>query len=707
MLTGNLPKSYASYMVISTGLSNVGVSLDENVQRLSVLNHLTQSKNILELARSRAVFQKTGLELLYHDFTSTVPFREVRDQKARTTTEEDSLALDFLRQLKAGIIAKPDTQATMKLINEMLLAREYDHEELRKRFKIVQLGGSDFIRVTYEAEHPELVAYALNTMAKIFISMYRELMAGESIRMRKFFEQQVAGSRGNLDTKENELKSYKVEHSIIKISEQIKSVVAQINSLENLRDESAQQIEILKATIWKIESQLSNLDGAIEAYNLISLNNKVIELSDELKELEKEFLIKKYQQGSSAPDTLAKAIRGKQQALDKLVGQLWMGHYLDPQESRQKLVVRLVNSKIELEVAKAKHKIIEKRMAELRSESMKLTPMEANISKLNREIEVSEQEYLQMLDKLNLARAFESNFLSSSNLKIVEEAVVPDEPLSSKRFLLIVLAGMGSFIFGIVSTIIIEYLDVSLRTAQQVEAATQQSVILTIPQLESIHNLLDQICYQPSDFQAALLKESLRQLRHQVVTQMGRNTSILVSSFKIGEGKSFVTALLAAILAIAKFKVIIVDGNFRNPAVSQMCKSPAKFMLQDVLTKKKLLEKAISKSLMPGVDLICARSSFSNPFEAKGGGRLRKVLADIKTMYDFVLVDSSAINFFSDATELSEIVDGTLLVMKAGESFKELDKTSLGYLEDAQSELLGIVFNGVEPIFMDTLHTQS
>jgi len=690
MLTQNIPKVYETHAMLSMGLTGTSISLQDRVERFTLM---TQTRNMLELANSRTVMQLVGMHLLYHDLTAEEPFRQpVENQKKRSAAQ-----VQEVREILKGMLidkkiaALTDTQ--FHLINEFLAERRYDPRNLRSHFRIFQIGESDFLNFIFNAEHPLLVAFTLNSMAIVFIDKYRELMAGEKIRSREFFEFQTELALKKLHQREDEYEKFKEENNIVILTEQLSNLVAKINRFETLLDETRQSAASSKAMIWKIESQLSTADQVLNVSNLILLNTDVINLTNDIKKLEADYVKKRYERNQSNLTQIERQLRMKQDQLNELIHQLWLGQFIDPQISRQELATQLIDARIELEITSAKQKVIEQELIKLQEQSTYLAPLESKSTRLSREVEFAEQEYIKMLDKLNLARAEESNTLSSNHLQILEKAEVPLKPQASKRLMMVAVAGIGSVFLVIVTIFIIEYLDTSIRYVPQAEKATGSEVISGIPRISMSSGRVIDILRHPKIAERVILGESIRRLRNHVFFSAMKNKSIIITSSNAGEGKSIVASLLGTFFSFIDAKVLVVDGNFRTPVLHQLFNLKPRFVVQQVLSGKVPLTTAIQQTAIPRLDVLCSKPVLKSPLEISSHRRLVQMLNEMKDKYDYVIFDSSAMNSASDTVELIHEMDFCIHLMKSGEKFDDAGKRNLDMIKHTSTLLLGIVLN--------------
>lgn len=698
--TRKQPKIYSSYVMISMGLTGGSVSLDASAKAFELMK---QTMNMLELAKSRSVYEEVGFHLLRHDLTSDQPFRISMAENPDFTFHDIQHAVFLIDQILSDTIEVELSREENYLIKKLAKDRSYDFMALAKSFKIYQIGDSDFIRILLEDKNSEYIIFALNTITDVFIKKYRQLVAGESSRSRKFFAKQVEEAAHKLRDKEEELKAFKEENNIIMLSEQIKSVVSQLEKFEDLLDENEQTIETLKASIWKIESKFSDSNSILSSSELIIQNKEIVGLTNKLKKLEKEYLIRKYENEDNDIAGIESEINELRKKIKDLVQSRRLGNYLDPQTSRQDLASRLINNQIELEMTRARREVISREVERLNASANSFAPLEAKYAQLNREIQVAEQEYLEMLEKLNLARAYESNSLSSTNLKVVEQAFPPQYPLASKRKILVILAGLGSFIFGVMSIFIMEYFDVSLRTIKQVERLTEISAVSGVPKIDSDPENHDALLKQPQNLEQQLFKESLRNLRNHISNLDGDHHMLVMTSSKTEEGKSLLTTKLGISFARAHRRTLLVDANFRKPTLEKYLGLRPTNYIQDVLFGNLSLDEGITETGIENLSVLCAKESDDSITEIGGLAPLHRFIQEMKESFDMILFDTPAMNGYSDTMEILNEADISLFIVKSGNTFHEADRRNLHMLKKSKARLVGVVLNEMGWDFLDPI----
>lgn len=193
------------------------------------------------------------------------------------------------------------------------------------------------------------------------------------------------------------------------------------------------------------------------------------------------------------------------------------------------------------------------------------------------------------------------------------------------------------------------------------------------------------------------LKEAYKTLRTNVnfaLTDEERCKVITVTSSLRSEGKSITALNLSISFAQADKKVLVIDCDMRRPKVHRLLSVSSPFGLSNVLMDSSLLVGAILPVPEFGVDVLLAGDIPPNPSELLGSSRMENLLEHLKTVYDYIILDSPPVNMVTDAVVLAPLTSGILFVIRS----KQTDKYALSYameqLEYAKVKVLGFVYNG-------------
>lgn len=209
---------------------------------------------------------------------------------------------------------------------------------------------------------------------------------------------------------------------------------------------------------------------------------------------------------------------------------------------------------------------------------------------------------------------------------------------------------------------------------------------------------------QPARFELAALDEpggavaeSIRQLRaalSKAVEQGGHKTVLFVGGMP-GSGATCVVTNLAASLALAERKALVIDANFRRPGVHLVFDMEPAPGLGEVLAGQATLHDAIRPTEAPGLDVLPAGSAANRISERLTTNAISRILSQAREVYDFVLIDTAPAMISSDAMALANRCDAVVLVVRAMGEKRGLISRVLAQLEEMRAKTLGVTINRV------------
>ncbi len=170
--------------------------------------------------------------------------------------------------------------------------------------------------------------------------------------------------------------------------------------------------------------------------------------------------------------------------------------------------------------------------------------------------------------------------------------------------------------------------------------------------------------------------------------------SIVITSARPEEGKSTVSGNLALSFAQNGKKVIIIDCDLRKPSMHKKFNISNLYGLSEVLIEKETLDNAIQE-YNPNLCVLTSGKIPPNPAEMINSNSMNNLLQELKDEYDFIIIDSPPLENVTDGQILSAKVDGTILVIKAGDSKMDAVKEAKNLLNKVGANIIGIVMNQV------------
>lgn len=171
---------------------------------------------------------------------------------------------------------------------------------------------------------------------------------------------------------------------------------------------------------------------------------------------------------------------------------------------------------------------------------------------------------------------------------------------------------------------------------------------------------------------------------------------VMVTSSVPQEGKSTVISNLALSLASAGNKVLLVDADMRRPNIYKIFLLENYKGLSNLLAEDLPIESVVIDTDIENLHIITSGPVPPNPAEMLGSQKMKKFLEEVSSRYDMVLIDSPPVNSVADASILSSLVDGVILVVEAGKTEREAAMVAVQQLKKVNARILGVILNKVK-----------
>lgn len=191
------------------------------------------------------------------------------------------------------------------------------------------------------------------------------------------------------------------------------------------------------------------------------------------------------------------------------------------------------------------------------------------------------------------------------------------------------------------------------------------------------------------------ISEGFRTLRTNIQFSTGRKKvkSIVVTSSQSGDGKTTTASNLAIVMAQQGKKILLVDADMRKPSLHMIYHLQNRIGLSNILSGQSKLEKCVRKTDIQRLDLLTSGPIPPNPSELLGFEEMEYLIEDAKQRYDLVIFDTPPLLVVSDAQILLNLCEGSLLVLKSGNTSKHDARKSKVLMENAEAKFLGVSLN--------------
>lgn len=319
-----------------------------------------------------------------------------------------------------------------------------------------------------------------------------------------------------------------------------------------------------------------------------------------------------------------------------------------------------------------------------------------DLDRLNTTLNLYQQIYISSINNLETLKLAKAQ--NTPTVMQVETAVKPSVPISPKPSQTALL-GAAIGLFAVAALVfLIEFLDDTLKTPDEIKDVLEVPVIGFIGELkQNSKKVEDALGVYVAKNPRSPVSEAFRSLRTNLEYSSIDNPvkTVLVTSSGEAEGKSTVATNLAIVEAQSGKAVVIVDADMRRPKVHVQFNKPNRMGLSDVVTGKLSLDDVLKTyDQVANLSIITCGTIPPNPAELLGSERMSQTLKDLKKRFDVIIIDSPPM-IVSDAQILSSKVDGLIFVVIPGQTKAITARRPIEELKRIDAKVLGVVANKI------------
>ena len=617
------------------------------------------------------------------------------ETQSRILTSE-TLALQTIRN--AGIGINPDLDlgsgsdalATGSLRNQKLPP---EIGAFLGGLSVRRIPNTRLLEVTFESTDPQAAARTLNAHLENYIEQNYKGRYEATTAASKFLEQELDELSVKVRRSEDARIAYERSNQIWTVDENKTSNVT-TQRLADLNKEltDAQSDSLKKQALYEYAKA-----GDVDAVPEIRDNTVLQDMQKKRADLSVQYTDAVNQYGPNFP----KVQRLQAQMRD-----------LDDQMTRErKGIIGQLES--DYREAKQHEELLSRALDQQKAEVALMSEKMIEYNVLKREAETNKSLYDSLQTKLKEAQI--SSGLRSSNIRIMDPAMVPSTPARPAKTRNIALALVVGLVGGIGLALLREYLDNTVKTPDDIETLARLPSLAVVPAFgdrvaaskravlkgASPNGHEKRIELVAQHLPKSQMSEAFRALRTALLlSQPDRPPQvILVTSPLPREGKTTAAANLAVTLAQLGDKTVLVDADLRKPGVGRLLNlGTGKYAgLSSYLAGVSALDLVtVPHPQIPNLAAIPTGPLPPNPADLLSSHKLAEAIAELRTKYKFVVIDSPPIMAATDAVILSVQTDGVLLVVRSGETPKEAFTRTRDLLTSVKCHLLGVVLNAVD-----------
>ncbi len=610
--------------------STATVEINREQDKVTNVEGVTASDN----AAQNLEFYQTQYSLLE---SRSLAERVVRSQNL--VSKPDFFETFDIDPDNSGLLTERSNTQTAAERNERLkLAADI----LQDHISISPIRGSSLVDISFQSPNPALSAQIANAWVEEFIASNLDRRFSSTAEARKFLEEQLADLKLKLEDSERNLSLYADNKQIITLSSEQtadgKTVSQKTLASSNLEALNAALAQAIADRI-AAESEAGRSAGNKNALTNIALNN----LREERAKVQADYAKLMVQFEPEYPT--AKALATQIAALDRSIASEETRSRTGTSARYQEALER--EQKLRAQVERLKGQFSGERRDSI----------QYNI--FQREVDTNRQLYdglLQRYKEIGVAG------VGTNNISVVDPAQPPEQPSSPKLLLNIALAMLAGLGLAAAYVFIVEQIDQTIKDPSDLKSKLGIAPLGSIPDLEKEDILVSLGDKKSVAWEAYLsIRTSLAFL-----TDHGVPRSFLLTSTRPNEGKSTSAFALASVLASTNKRILLIDGDMRNPSLHHMLGKKNTNGLSNYLTGEDDLSKLIHQESAYGFDAMSAGPIPPNAAELLSNSRMRELVAKLTETYDTVIIDAPPVLGLADIPLLADSVEGVIYTIEAG-----------------------------------------
>jgi uncharacterized protein involved in exopolysaccharide biosynthesis len=599
-----------------------------------------------------------------------------------------------------------DTNFVYKLLNY-----EHPHYSIDaiSSIDVKRLENSDLLEMKYETDDPGIAQQTLNIYTEVCIRIYKRITENRSDVVIKYFENQLDEAKANLKVAEEKLLAFNNSNNIINYGEQSKAVAMAKENLDVEFNNKKIKLAGVQAVIKRLEERLgSQQQNQLKSSDVIDKRNQLGDLNYQITSAET--------MGSSDPASAQKLAALKKQA-EKLkneikvsVGELYSKGNSTDGIPAATILKEWIDNVVESENLKASMDVLSERMKEQQKEYSVYAPAGSNIKRIEREISVSEQRYLDILHSLNLAKLKMQDNEMASNIKTFDAPYFPLSPVPTKRKLMVMFAAVMGLMIVLAYIFLIEFLDNTLKNPSRASGIIKLPVIGVVPKIQAKQKKINLplVTNRLMDIAVQYIELHLNEAKKAYTTK-----TLLFFSTQNAEGKTVFVINLARKLEEQGKKVLVLSYDHESLKRSKLANSEEYGQYEESANaeagdKIGSVDHANSFLSLPGeehrnfkVVRYTVNSSFYTVKNYQDILKINEIA--ISDIPDFVLIELPSIMYNPYPVSLLSNSDLSILICRSNRAWSLADKGALDRFTKFTDNRAYLVLNGVDIPAIDSV----
>lgn len=579
-----------------------------------------------------------------------------------------------------------------------------------KMLKVEPVTGTDVMQIVFKHNDPKIAAAVVNKLMDAYIEDNILSNQAKAKAARVFIGEQLPRVEATVMQDDAALRKFKEENGVVALKEEAVSTVENNSDLEKQITDAQTKLADAREKSVALRKQLGLNSEQAKDFTALNQSPLVQEALAELQKVQAKLASERTRFRDTAPTVLA--LQEKEASLKALVQERG-GEVLNKQQPapvenlqmgalKQKLTADLLESEAVVLGLTSQLNILFKAQTAYKLRSKDMPKLEQNQRELERKLQASQSTYETLLNKLQEAQVSENQTVG--NARIISAAQVPKKPSGPSKVKFLLGGSAAGIVLGLATAFLLDLIDKSVKTLKEARELFGATLLGVIPAYEKpgksrypardSERLAAKIVARDLPGSPIAQAYQMLQANLKFVSSDKQLKAIVVTSSVAKEGKSEVSANLAAAMAQVGRRVLLVDADMRHPSQHHLWELTNSVGLSNVIVGEAEFNTVV-KEVMPKLDVLTAGVIPPNPVALLDSKRMASLIENFSKNYDCVIIDTPPLAGIADAPILGKMADGILLVVRP----KVVDSASANaakeFLARSGQNVLGLVANGV------------
>lgn len=564
------------------------------------------------------------------------------------------------------------------------------NEMVVRAINVQPVRDSRVVVIAIEDPSPQRAADLANAVAEEFIEQNVDRKLTTTRGASAWLAGQLSTMRGQLERSEKGLYQFKEDHDVLSTSLEARQNISAeklvaINDALTKTGLRRVEIESHRDTLAELLEESKGAEFKAESFKPVADNVLISEFKREYFRLqsEKAEMSEKYLDGHP-----------KRVALDERIAKVRIA-------IAQAIENVLRSSESEYRQVVDEEKRLRTMLEGAKQQALAVNKMEVDYDRLKREKDQNQQIYDLMVKRQKEVDV--AGLLRTNNIRLLDAALVPVHPSRPNRTQNILLAMLLGLVCGIGLVVLLEMLDNTVKSQDDVEGGLGLPLLGILPSIPSDAKGLDRETLMQRDlFVAQSPNSSVSECARSIRTSLLFSSPdrpfrvLLIASTGPREGKTTAAISIGITMAQSGKRVLLVDGDLRRPRLHRTFGAPSQAGLSTLILGESTIDDAVKETGIDRLSVLPAGPVPPNPAELLHSARYTEVIKALLERFDQIIIDSPPVGVVTDALVMSTRADGLVLVLRSGTTPKKAAYRGRRALLDINAHIYGAVLNDVD-----------